>query len=289
MKRFFWIINLTLLAVAAAITLTAFYYAPPPTSGRLAMRAAPPSSERGAGLHAASMAGELAGENRASIESIWQRSLFRPERRDAEAAAEQQADGGMELPCNLELLGVGVLGNSAAAIICAGEQQPAAAARVDAFSGRDVDPRPKGKGAAKRHVYKVGQAVGDSGFTVKTVSFDSVILARGTQEQTLTLKKTNSGRAKGSIGGKAVNGTTVPNTKQPMALRPSASLPEAERKAYQPVNTAIPVSGNNMPTSDRIRLLRGAGGAIAAPLNNVTNSNQRPSAEKMKILSAPQS
>ena len=103
------------------------------------------------------------------------------------------------------------------------------------------------------------------------------------------LKKTNSGRAKGSIGGKAVNGTTVSNTKQPMALRPSASLPEAERKAYQPVNTAIPVSGNNMPTSDRIRLLRGAGGAIAAPLNNVTNSNQRPSAEKMKILSAPQS
>ncbi len=292
MNRFFWIINLTLLAAATAITLSVFFYAP--TAGRGMMPANVTtmlSLEPGTDPHAAAAVEHGAEGNSANIEPIWQRSLFRPERREEEAVAEQNADSVLALPGNLELIGIGVLGNISAAIICAIEQ-PAVAARIDAFSGKDVASRQKGKSTSKRHVYKVGQAVGNSGFTVKSVSLDTVTLACGTQEQTLKLKKTPSGRAKGTFSGKTATGAAATKENRTAILRQPAEAVADGNKSYQPVNTDSPLTESAMPTSERIKRVRRADGRTATPLNTSgmdNNNQQQQKLEKMKFLSSSHS
>lgn len=126
----------------------------------------------------------------AEMDELWQRTLFRPERTDAQNAAAVGNEEPAAAQVPMEFVGMGRFDARAAAIIIVrepkGRQRPARPGAATPSGPRQpVDRRPK--------VYAVGEEVGSTGYLVKEIHFDNVLLVKGNLERVLTLDAGDDG------------------------------------------------------------------------------------------------
>lgn len=192
MNKLFWLINAGLLVAAVWVTLLA---AQAPSPRTRATDLTPKREAKRGETRPARPSTTAASLVPASVDVLWEKSLFRPDRTEEEATETPgpAGAGGKAGAEGMELIGIGRVGDIAAAIILT-RAAPAAP---------PPGPRPGlGPGAAKagaaakaerpaktQHIYKVGQAVGDSGYKVKEIRLTEVVLVHGSEELTLKLEK----------------------------------------------------------------------------------------------------
>jgi hypothetical protein len=210
-----WLAN-ALLAVAACAT-TAWVLGQAPATAADARgdeskagRGERKADRKGAPRDVAEADGLAAGNPAADADVLWQQSLFRPERTEdlTQPTAEDPAVAAAAL--NLELVGLARIGERAVAVIVS--HRGAAPRRAGAPAGPGRNPRPgvlrppaapepgpggpaeagapEPEGPPDRHVYKVGDTVGDSGYTLKEIRLKEkeVVLVRGSEERVLKLE-----------------------------------------------------------------------------------------------------
>lgn len=175
------------------------------------------------------------------FDQLWRKSLFSPRRTEiaeAEPAEKPQAIA-------FDLIGVGSLNGRMVAIVGTGNNP----------AGKTIMPGPK----KSRHVCKVGEPVGDSGWLVGEVGASQVVLVKGDEQKILTFDPTASARRRNQASNPppAGTGTTaVPPVAAPPAKAPEPGLPAAGLAAGGQPGTASP----SLPPSDPRRqelLLRG--------------------------------
>lgn len=209
-----WVVNVGLLLLAAAVTVWVVRQAPTPGAVAVEGRGDGKTSrserkaERKPGTkESAEGVTPHAPVSAADSDVLWQQTLFRPERTEnlTEATADAAAAAGAAL--NLELVGLARIGERAVAVIMQHRGQtvrrpgvvvvglPAGMARsvsrapsVAPAPAEGAAPSPEGP--PDRHVYKVGDKVGDSGYTLKDIRLKEkeVVLVRGSEERVLKLE-----------------------------------------------------------------------------------------------------
>ncbi|MBN2452530.1 MAG: hypothetical protein JXR77_19250 [Lentisphaeria bacterium] len=141
---------------------------------------------------------------------LWEETLFRPERREDVDGGDAPAEAVQAPAFNLELVGLAKIGERAVAVImehrAGAVPRVATAVRTPAGTLTRTVPRmpappaAPGAGAAgeeagppNRHVYKVGDEVGSSGYTVKEIRLEEeeVVLVKGNEERILNLDKSD--------------------------------------------------------------------------------------------------
>ncbi len=211
-RMMLWLANAALLVLACAVTVWVLRQAPLPDSAAGRAEAKPPRSDRKSERRAGpkETAGATAPRDAVSgadADVLWQQTLFRPERTEdlTEAAPEDAAAASLAL--NLELVGLARIGERAVAVIVqhrgqtvrrlmpVGAGGPAGLSRttvprLPAPTGPAADATAPAEGPPDRHVYKVGDKVGDSGYSLKEIRFaeKEVVLVRGSEERTLKLE-----------------------------------------------------------------------------------------------------
>jgi len=182
MGRLYWLVNCVLLVVVAFATS---WVGQQDAEARWTVR--PKGGADRSARSKATLAPKRAdvGPARASIDGIdvlWRKTLFRPER--TEEVAPETVDGEpapKPTDTDMELTGMGRINEEAAAIILV--------KRI-----RTKRPRrgPGAKTPAKpektKRVYKLGDEVAGTGYVVKEISFNEVLLVRGNEERTLKLE-----------------------------------------------------------------------------------------------------
>lgn len=218
MNRFFWLLNGALAAIALFVTLAAVRFEP----ARPAAGPAGPATDELRPGQAAGRARQPATSNRPAtrgpapdvVDFIWKQSLFRPDR--GEDGAEGAAAADNARATDLELVGIGQINGEGAAIILiqngAGGMLPPgrrpdlpdAPGTVAPFGrrggsglrrtapGRPSAARSGGESNGQIHVFRVNQRVGTSGFVVKEVRLDAVVLLRGGEERVLKLDRNDA-------------------------------------------------------------------------------------------------
>jgi hypothetical protein len=166
-----------------------------------ARNAAPPSSTPPTTARTSKPGGSGAGASHsltaAELDELWQKSLFCPARTEeinedtgAPATAQPQA-------IEFELVGIGVIGDKSAAIILT--QQARVASPVVRSAAARGTGSTRGSGKDKggptpapeptKHVYVAGQAIGDTGYTVKEIKPTEVVLTKGAEERILKVER----------------------------------------------------------------------------------------------------
>ena len=220
MNRFFWLLNGALLVVGLLVTLVAVRFEPShPTPSPAGVTTDEPRAGKAAGGTRQLPAGNGVpprGPAPEVVEVIWKQSLFRPDR------GEDGAEGGAakeSVPAtDLELVGIGQINGEGAAIIliqngASGMLPPGrrpdlpdtpgmatpfgrrgvGGGRLRRTSpGRTSTARDGGESGGQTHVFRVNQRVGTSGFVVKEVRIDTVVLLRGAEERVLKLDRNDA-------------------------------------------------------------------------------------------------
>ena len=194
MNRLFWFINIILLALAVVLTMAIVRYAPPsngtPVVAGGKKNASVRSEPATGGLLAAFRQKAFGAEavTPTDTKPIWQQSLFRPDRTEEEPSESGDDAGPIAAPGDLDLIGIGILGDMKAAIILSASKQTPGARNFGPAAGFQQNPAvPAAKKEKTRHVYRVGQAIGDSGYQLKEIHTDEVVITHGTTEQTLKI------------------------------------------------------------------------------------------------------
>lgn len=113
------------------------------------------------------------------IDTLWQRSLFCKDRTEVikETAEEEEPPEPTPEEEGLELVGIGIIGTKAAAIILitpkTAARRPTPTSRRTTMRGRKSTTKPPTK-QRSRHVYRCGDKVGETGWTVREILFDFV-------------------------------------------------------------------------------------------------------------------
>ncbi len=212
-----WLINAVLFLLACAVTAWVVGLSPAGVSGDAKSEAKSGRAERKSDHKG--VAREVdepdVRQGTASIEdadTLWQQTLFRPERTEdvTQAPVEEAVAGAVAV--DLELVGLARIGERAVAVIVQYRGQarrpttsvPAgsapgmarrsmgarsAAAPPAATPGADADA----EATPDRHVYKVGDKIGESGYTLKEIRLKEkeVVLVRGSEERILKLDATD--------------------------------------------------------------------------------------------------
>lgn len=131
-----------------------------------------------------------------AIDDLWKRSLFRPDRTEDIGASEEVKKEAAAEEFTLELVGIGRIGDKAAAIIRDTKQRVARPTRRTTRTARARTAVARAAQAAQAAaeserkptpVYVVGDEVGATGWVVKQISFDEVIVERNGEEKPLRL------------------------------------------------------------------------------------------------------
>jgi hypothetical protein len=219
MNRFFWLLNGVLLVVGLLVTLAAVRFEPShPTSSPAGVTADEPRTGKTAGGTRQLPAGNRVpprGPSPEVVEVIWKQSLFRPDR------GEDGAEGGAAAAENarttdMELVGIGQINGEGAAIIliqngASGMLPPGrrpdlpdtpglatpfgrrgAGGLRRTPPGRTSTARGGGESSGQTHIFRLNQRVGTSGFVVKEVRIDTVVLLRGAEERVLKLDRNDA-------------------------------------------------------------------------------------------------
>ena len=189
MGKLYWLLNLGLLVLAGIATMRVINDNPKVRWGGYSARVLAPEK---AGFGTVppqrrvvpSMPEGISPED---SDELWQKTLFRPERTEETAAAGEKKDQDDPEAFELELVGIGIIGSESAAIIL--EKRNRRSARRS--SRRRTPTTPAKKNAPKertQHVYRIDDVVGDTGYKVKEIKFDEVMLVRGDEERILKLE-----------------------------------------------------------------------------------------------------
>ncbi|NLF17663.1 MAG: hypothetical protein GX595_10455 [Lentisphaerae bacterium] len=205
-----WVVNAALLVLAGAVTVWVVRH-----DGRVAASApseakAPGRAERKVDRRLPSRPEDAAASARPTLSAadadvLWQATLFRPERTEDLSVVSAEEDAVPAAALDLELVGLARIGDRAVAVIV--QHRGAPTRRVLPVGGaagvlgrsplrRPTPPAPEPasaptpEGPPDRHVYKTGDAIGDSGYTLKEIRFaeKEVVLVRGSEERTLKLE-----------------------------------------------------------------------------------------------------
>ena len=225
MNAIFWLLNGLLAMLAVFFTVTVLQFQPKalPAGGSAT------AETRGGARKPESAAAALAAETQnrrllatARLDPLWQNSLFRPGRTEdiSDTVGGTTPEAGAK-SADMELIGIGSMGKESAAIISLPDR-----GKGGIKPGlRPGDPAAKAPPAVKR-VFKLGEAVLDTGFSVKEIRLDEVVLVRGEEERILKLEK----------------GTPASKSRNEQAQREAASRPPT------PVATPVPPpSSANIP------------------------------------------
>ncbi len=193
MSRTGWFITNLLLAVVAALTTRAILR--PPTVSEAAsagrrraavdptQRAAPvPVKDAGSGSHSALVTAVL-GE----ADTLWKDSLFRPDRTEDIVTEATAPSATPNAAVQFELIGVGLIADKSAAIILVKSNRPRTTSPTS--RGRGSRPLPSAPPERKRHVYRLGDEIADTGYVLKEIKLTEVTVARGDQTQVLKLER----------------------------------------------------------------------------------------------------
>ncbi|MFO7821156.1 MAG: hypothetical protein R6V56_03735 [Lentisphaeria bacterium] len=125
-----------------------------------------------------------AGNNKDAVPNvsiIYERTIFNPMRTERLSMNDDSEDSTTRKPLDMELIGIGVVDDAAAAVIN--------------FSNRQNNKlRRKSQSAKKqtRHVYRLGQRIENTGYKITDITLNEVILNRGDEERVLRLQKSDS-------------------------------------------------------------------------------------------------
>ncbi|MCK5801360.1 MAG: hypothetical protein KAI66_00940 [Lentisphaeria bacterium] len=132
----------------------------------------------------------------ASMDTLWKQSLFRPDRTEEEKKENEGANAAAKPalpPVDMELLGTAKIADRQVAIIIVkkkGRSRPVRRVRGRPVKlppaeevGDDTDKRDP-----KRHIKRVGDEVGSTGYIVKEIHFGEVMLTRGDEELVLRIQ-----------------------------------------------------------------------------------------------------
>ncbi|MBT3377629.1 MAG: hypothetical protein HN742_14265 [Lentisphaerae bacterium] len=181
----YWLLNGTLLALAVFASYgmlnhdaRARWRLPAALRGPLDAKALPT-----AGQKAQRDIDALRPTYSSGIDTLWQRSLFCKERTEEIKETPENEEPPEPTPEEegLELVGIGIIGTKAAAIILitpkAGARRTAPTPKRVTTRGRTTAKRTAAKAPPKqrsRHVYRQGDKVGETGWTVRDILFDFV-------------------------------------------------------------------------------------------------------------------
>jgi len=147
---------------------------------------------------------ELVKTVMAEIDSLWRETLFNP-RRTEEIAEENEPAGTAKGPdaFDFELIGIGVIGKRAAAVIWVHRRGVSRARTTPRGRTAAVRSRQRSSGKEKAgkdgpRVYKLGDPVEDTGYTVKEIRLNEVVLVRGDETRVLALDRSDEGSTKRS-------------------------------------------------------------------------------------------
>ena len=155
-------------------------------------------------------------------EVLWQSSLFRPDRaEEGDPAAGAASDTAVRVS-DMELIGIGMFGTEAAAIIAFTDKDIPVVRPLRVGAGGAAEPAKKDV----QHIFRRGQMVGDSGFEVKDVELDQVVLVRGEEERVLKLDRHDPASRR----------------RLDMAARETVTRPPAPAVAMAPPASAVAVS-----------------------------------------------
>jgi len=218
-----WLINGVLAAMAVAVTwLLANGWSERSAAGRLEGAAAGgPAVTAAAGLPAPAVG--------VTPEQLSERTLFRPNRSEEDLTDDGPAAEPDVRLAELELAGIGIIGGDAAAVILMPGRNPV------------TNPAAK-KGEPLRRVFRPGDAIPGTGFILKEVRLDEVMLARGSENSVLKFNRKDPGSQVRSTA--AVQAAQV--AAQESARRLTAPPAAAPAAPAAPVAAATP-GGKNVP------------------------------------------
>lgn len=203
MNKFFWLVNAVLVIFALLVTVALARYerlperTPEAVQNRVReqITVLPPVSAKAV----ATVSALPPALDRSKADVLWQKSLFRPDR--SEESLPESTPGG-EVGArfaDMELTGIAVIGTQATAIIVTADRNAAGLRTPNPTFHRNSTSPPPGTvtgpktiAAIVKHVFRVGEMVGDSGYTVKDIRMDQVVLAHGDEERVLKLEKGDS-------------------------------------------------------------------------------------------------
>ncbi len=186
MSRLYWLLNLVLASLAVLAILWVANQQPQARRElprRLSEEAAVGSLQSGAGTEGVELAVRPLMEN---LDDLYKRSLFRPDRSEVLEEVEDTDDQDDSAPQDMELIGIGIIGKEAAAIILV-KEAPQRRIRGRVVSSAVPEKKPT------RHVYRIGQSVADSGYIIKEIELKRVVLERGDEERVLELQHGDQG------------------------------------------------------------------------------------------------
>jgi hypothetical protein len=248
-----WIVNVALLLLAGVVTAWVLGQVPSLSVGEAKGDPKPARADRKAEHKGG--AGEadeaVVPQGLASVEdadTLWQQTLFRPERTEdiTQPAAEEVAAGAVAV--DLELVGLARIGERFVAVIVSYRGQPrraapgapgmaptarrGAAARAAAAAPAGPGAEAVPEGPPDRHVYKVGDKIGESGYVLKEIRLKEkeAVLARGSEERVLKLDATDeqsSGRREVAVT-QATQAAQVAAAQAAQAAAQAAAKPAAE-------------------------------------------------------------
>lgn len=108
-----------------------------------------------------------------NIEVLWEDVLFHPDRREGvEIVGDPETVDDRPSPTNMQLMAIGVINQEAAAVIVLNEPR-----------------RGRGQTTTRRtqHVYKLGAEIDQTGYTIKEITLNEVLLVKGEEERVLRL------------------------------------------------------------------------------------------------------
>lgn len=260
MTRLLWLINGVLVLLCLGATLAAVR-APPPRQPPVPPRPPRPSGEVPTPVAVNRSRPARTPEPPADL---WRASLFQPTRSEGEDSGTPAAAAAAV--SDFELVGIGIIGDEAAAIIVEGTRAAPSFPAVRLPGAPAAAPETR----AKPRIYRLGDTVADSSFVVKEVRLDEVVLSRGGEERTLRLETGDAAsRRRAEQAGKdaaarlpqvTVAPPPVPTVKgAPPPPPPPPGTAAAAPPAVQPGSTVAvtPVAGTTAPAAmtreERIR------------------------------------
>lgn len=242
-----WMINVALLVLAGAVTVWVVRHDGSAAAASPSEEGAPVRPDRKADRRLPSRPEDVIASMRpvlsaADVDVLWQATLFRPERTEDLSVVSAEASAVPAAAFDLELVGLARIGERAVAVIVQHRSAPVRRVLPAGVLGRsplrrpttpapEPEPAPMPEGPPDRHVYKAGDAIGDSGYSLKEIRFaeKEVVLVRGSEERTLKLETADD-----QSSSRRDAAAVMPPTPKPPATLPKPTPAGAEAAAVTP-------------------------------------------------------
>ena len=225
MSTLFWFLNAGLLLLAVMATVTVSHYQPAQRMD-LKWEKTDAIKERGEpGMKPGESPTAIRNQPVGDTEILWKNTLFRPDRTEDIDTQNQAMPEAVTPVSEMELVGIAIIGNDAAAIILLQDHNtPQRSLRSKLPNSPGAGKDNKDKPAPVKHIYRLGQPVGESGFTLKEIRMTEVVLTRGEEERILKLDKGDaSSKARNENAAKEAIARTPPLPPSPVPVQPNGA------------------------------------------------------------------